>query len=95
MTILVDSQNEDVVLSTLYELKKLVHEKDKNWFDKNFSSKYNWKSFDYLCKDIADKYPLLVNINGQIYGWANLAEDDFGKNLLDYISMCDKLGEEA
>tara|TARA_A200000159_G_scaffold54006_1_gene49995 strand:- start:2772 stop:5054 length:2283 start_codon:yes stop_codon:yes gene_type:complete len=95
MTILFDSQNEDVVLSTLYELKKLVHEKDKNWFNKNFSSKYNWKSFDYLCKDIADKYPLLVNINSSVYGWANLAEDDFGKNLLDYISMCDKLGEEA
>tara|TARA_B100002019_G_scaffold293499_1_gene321553 strand:- start:3115 stop:5406 length:2292 start_codon:yes stop_codon:yes gene_type:complete len=95
MNILADSQLEDVVVSTLSQLKKLVHDNDKDWFDKNFSSTYKWKSFDYLCKDISDKYPLLVNINSQVYGWANLSESNFGKNIADYISMCDKLGEEA
>ena len=95
MIILQDSQREDVVMSTLSQLKKLVHDKDKDWFDKNFSSSYKWKSFDYLCKDISDKYPLLLNINQSVYGWQNLDEQNFGKNIADYISMCDKLGEEA
>lgn len=95
MNILADSQLEDVVVSTLSQLKKLVHDNDKDWFNQNFSSTYKWKSFDYLCKDISDKYPLLVNINSQVYGWANLSEANFGKNIADYISMCDKLGEEA
>lgn len=95
MKILSDSQLEDVVVSTLSQLKKLVHDNDKDWFKKNFSSTYNWKSFDYLCKEISDKYPLLMNINSSIYGWQNLEEQNFGKNLADYISMCDKLGGEA
>ena len=95
MTILSDSQNNDIVLTTLYQLKQLVQDQDKDWFDKNFTSQYKWKSFDYLCKDIGDNYPLLVNICSKVYGWINYNEDNFGKNIIDYISMCDKLGEEA
>ena len=95
MQILADSQNDDLVISTLFKLKKLVQEEDKEWFDKNFSSKYKWKSFDYLCKDIDDKYPLLANICSRVYGWINYNDDNFGKNVIDYISMCDKQGEEA
>ena len=95
MTILSDSQNDDIVLTTLYKLKQLVQDQDKDWFDKNFTSQYKWKSFDYLCKDIDDNYPLLANICSKVYGWINYNEDNFGKNMIDYISMCDKQGEEA
>ena len=95
MTILSDSQNDDIVLTTLYQLKKLVEDQDKDWFDKNFTAQYKWKSFDYLCKDIDDRYPLLANICSRVYGWVDYKEGNFGKNLIDYISMCDNRGEEA
>ena len=95
MAILSDSQNNDIVLTTLYQLKKLVEDQDKDWFNKNFTSQYKWKSFDYLCKDIDDNYPLLANICSKVYGWINYNEDNFGKNIIDYISMCDNQGEEA
>ena len=95
MAILSDSQNNDILLTTLYQLKKLVEDQDKDWFNKNFTSQYKWKSFDYLCKDIDDKYPLLANICSKVYGWINYNEDNFGKNTIDYISMCDNQGEEA
>ena len=93
--ILFDSQNDDIVLTTLYQLKKLVQGQDKDWFDQNFTSEYKWKTFDYLCKDIGDRYPLLVNICLKVYGWLDMKEGDFGKNIANYISMCDKLGEGA
>tara|TARA_B100000941_G_scaffold228975_1_gene171331 strand:- start:45 stop:2333 length:2289 start_codon:yes stop_codon:yes gene_type:complete len=95
MSILSDSQNDDILLTTLYKLKQLVQDQDKDWFDKNFTSQYKWKSFDYLCKDIDDNYPLLANICSKVYGWINYNEDNFGKNVIDYISMCDNQGEEA
>ena len=93
--ILRDSQNSNNLVETLYSLKKLVMAEDKDWYDANLSIKYNWKTFNYLCKDISEKYPLLVNISKEVYGWQSMTEHNLGKNITDYISMCDKLGDEA
>ena len=40
-------------------------------------------------KEIANKYPLLVNISSEVYGWQEMGKDNFGKNMTDYILMCD------
>ena len=93
--IIYDSQNSTDIVETLYSLKQVVKQNDKDWYEKNFSKSYDWRKFNYLCKDIADNYPLLVNISKEVYGWQNMDEKNFGKNMTDYISMCDKLGEEA
>ena len=90
-----DSQESSSLLDALYSLKELVKQDDKSWYEQKFSKVYNYKTFDYLCKDIADRYPLLVNISKEVYGWQNMTENNLGKNMTDYISMCDKLGEEA
>jgi hypothetical protein len=90
-----DSQESNSLLDALYSLKELVKQHDKSWYEQKFSKVYNYKTFDYLCKDIADRYPLLVNISKEVYGWQNMTENNLGKNMTDYISMCDKLGEEA
>jgi hypothetical protein len=94
-TILRDSQESNAKIETLYSLKKLVMAEDENWYKDNLSIKYNWKTFNYLCKEICEKYPLLMNISKEIYGWQSLSEMNLGKNIADYISMCDKLGDEA
>jgi hypothetical protein len=49
--------------------------------------------FDCSCKKIIEKYPLLVNISREVYSWRSMTEDNLGKNLIDYILMCDLVGE--
>ena len=80
----------DEVVTTLYNLLQFLREKSPEWVKKNFPDTYNWKEYDYLCKDIQDRYPLLVNISKEIYQWQNMQEGNFGKNIGEYISMCDE-----
>ena len=95
-SILIDSQESNDLVETLYSLKKLVLSEDKDWYETAFGNfGYNWKTFNYLCKDIAERYPLLVNISKEIYGWQSMTERNLGENITNYISMCDKLGDEA
>ena len=86
------SQKDDVVLNTLFRLKQLVEKEDKEWFDQNFPKSYDWRTFEALAKAVVNKYPLLHNISCEVYGWQNLRELDFDNNIIQYISMCDKVG---
>jgi hypothetical protein len=86
------SQKDDVVLNTLYRLKQLVEQEDKEWFKQNFPKSYDWKTFEALAKAVVNKYPLLHNISNEIYGWQAMNEDNFDQNIIEYISMCDKVG---
>jgi len=85
----------DADVNTLYKLLQELKNSDEDWIKTNFPNEYNWKEYDYLCKDIQDRYPLLVNISNEIYGWQDMDANNFGRNIIDYISMCDNRGDEA
>jgi hypothetical protein len=89
-----EGAKEDSDINILYKLLQELKQSDKDWIAKNFPNEYNWKEYDYLCKDIQDRYPLLVNISHEIYGWQSMDERNFGENIIDYISMCDNRGSE-
>jgi len=85
----------DADVNTLYKLLQELKNSDQDWIKTNFPNEYNWKEYDYLCKDIQDRYPLLVNISNEIFGWQDMDANNFGRNIIDYISMCDNRGDEA
>jgi hypothetical protein len=89
-----DGKEIDEDINTLYKLKQELKKSNKDWIRTNFPNEYNWKEYDYLCKDIQDRYPLLANISHEIYAWQDMTRENFGKNIIDYISMCDNLGSE-
>jgi len=83
------TKNQDDI-TTLYNLLQFLKTESKEWVKKNFPDSYNWKEYDYLCKDIQDRYPLLVNISNEVYAWQDMKQNNFGRNIAKYISMCDE-----
>jgi len=82
-------QDDGKELTTIYNLLKFMEEIDKDWVDQNYTSTYDPKEFDNKCKEIRTKYPLLVNINNEIYGWQDMRENNFGKNIVQYVQLVD------
>jgi len=83
------TKNQDDI-TTLYNLLQFLKTESQEWVKKNFPDSYNWKEYDYLCKDIQDRYPLLVNISNEVYAWQDMKQNNFGRNIAKYISMCDE-----
>lgn len=52
--------------------------------------KYTWQMLEADCKEICDKYPLLVNISNQVSYYTRMQEDNFGKNISDFINLVDE-----
>jgi len=52
--------------------------------------KYTWQMLEADCKEICDKYPLLVNISNQVSYYTRMNEDNFGKNISDFIKLVDE-----
>lgn len=52
--------------------------------------KYTWEMLEADCKEICDKYPLLVNISNQVSYYTKMNEDNFGKNISDFIKLVDE-----
>ena len=50
--------------------------------------------FKDLIFGVEVKYPLLKNIGENIGTWTDLSEDNFNENINQYISMCDRVGDE-
>lgn len=95
ITAMKSCMNSDDLVENLYLLMNLVKSFDPNWVKKNLKVDVSWKQIDFLFKEVIDSYPLLVNISKDIYSWRNLEEENYAKNIIDYISMCDKQGGEA
>ena len=74
---------------TISHLVNFMRREDEEWTEKNIPSTFEADEFDNNCKEICDKYPLLVNIASEVYGWQEMEKDNFGKNMTDYILMCD------
>ena len=79
-------------LETIFRLVNFLKKEDKEWVKENIPSTYDVNEFNTKCKEVSMKYPLLVNINKEIYSWQDMENngaDNFGKNICDYILMCD------
>ena len=79
-----------ITLSFYHEIKK----DDPKWLEENLDEVMSEDEFKDLIYGIDAKYPLLSNIGDNIGTWTDLSEDSFGQNILDYISMCDRVGDE-
>ncbi len=71
----------------LLSVAELHHAKE---VEKLAPVEYTSEMLDADCKEICVKYPLLVNISNQISYYTNMNDNDFGKNISDYIKLVDK-----
>ena len=79
-------------LETIFRLVNFLKSNDEVWVKENILSTYDHQEFNNKCKEICAKYPLLVNINKETYSWQDMDAtngNNFGKNMTDYILMCD------
>ena len=88
-----DEQDDTSELQTIYRLVNFLKKVDEEWVKENIPSTYDPQDFDNKCKEFLMKYPLIENLAKQVYSWQNLDEDNFGKNIVDYIFLCDLVGE--
>jgi len=73
---------------TLGRVMQYINKHDEEWVEKNVNL-FDFKLFDEKCHKVITKYPLLVNIANQTYHYVDMKKDNYGKNLVDYICMCD------
>ena len=76
-------------IQTLGRIMAFLRKTDKEWTEKNIKSKYDINEFNNNCDKVVTKYPLLPNISSATYSYRNYKEDNFGKNIMDYVFMCD------
>jgi len=88
-----DEEDDTSELQTIYRLVNFLKKVDEEWVKENIPSNYDPQDFDNKCKEFLMKYPLIENLAKQVYSWQNLDEDNFGKNIVDYIFLCDLVGE--
>ena len=81
--------SDDKQLQTISSLVNFMTNVDSEWVEQNIPSTYDVNDFDNKCKELSDKYPLLVNLSAELYRWKDLDEHNLGKNMIDYILMCD------
>ena len=87
------SDYDNTELQTISRMISFLKKVDQDWVDKNIPSTYDMDQFNNNCKQIIDKYPLLINISREVYAWRCMEQDNLGKNLMDYVLMCDLVGE--
>ena len=83
------AESDDSEFTTISRLVNFMRKEDEEWVTKNIPSNYDVNDFDNKCKEVCVKYPLLTNISKEIYGWQDMEADNFGKNMTDYILLCD------
>ena len=86
-------RNDDSQLDTIFNLVNFLKKEDEEWVKENIPCTYDPNEFEAKCKELCEKYPLLTNINNEVYSWQNMKENNFGKNMTDYILMCDLVCE--
>jgi len=78
-------------LTPLYRL--LNRKGHKDWIESEFNTLVSFDRFKEDIQNVMSKYPLLLNIGEATQRWKNLNEDDYLKNIQQYISLCDGSGE--
>lgn len=82
-------KHSDNDVQTLGRIVAFLRNHEKEWAEKNIKSKYDINEFNNNCDKIVAKYPLLQGISSSTYSYRNYEEDNFGKNIVDYVLMCD------
>ena len=82
-------KHSDNDIQTLGRIVAFLRKHEKEWTEKNIKSKYDINEFNNNCDKVVTKYPLLHNISSSTYSYRNYEEDNFGKNIVDYVLMCD------
>ena len=88
-------RSEDADLCTIFRLVNFLKREEKEWIEENVPSTYNPNDFNNKCKEICKKYPLLVNINNEVYNWQEMGKtngNNFGANIMHYVTLCDSMG---
>ena len=91
LALMCDSDNAE--LQTISRMISFLTKIDEEWIKQNIPSTYDVNEFNNNCKEISIKYPLLKNISNEVYSWQEMEQDNFGKNMMDYVLMCDLVGE--
>ena len=91
LTLMSDSDNAE--LQTISRMISFLTNIDEEWIKQNVPSTYDVNEFNDNCKKVSVKYPLLKNISNEVYNWQDMKQDNFGKNMCDYVLMCDLVGE--
>ena len=91
LALMCDSDNAE--LQTISRMISFLTNIDEEWIKQNIPSTYDVNEFNNNCKEISIKYPLLKNISNEVYSWQEMEQDNFGKNMMDYVLMCDLVGE--
>ena len=81
-------------LTTIHRMVTYLKKNEPDWIESNIPSTFDIDEFDNKCKQVVTKYPLLRNISDEIYTWKNLHENDFGKNVMQYIELIDNCNEK-
>tara|TARA_R100000808_G_scaffold2055_1_gene8719 strand:+ start:3999 stop:6233 length:2235 start_codon:yes stop_codon:yes gene_type:complete len=79
-------------LVPLQRLLKYMESADSEWVQKHCPFNSTTEDFNQKCNAVADSYPLLTNLSKNIYSWQSLRDDNLGKNILNYIFLCDMVG---
>jgi len=80
-------------LETITRMVSYMKEHESAWVEENIPSTYNVNEFNDNCKEVINNYPLLINLGIGLYSWASMTENNLGKNMVDYILMCDLVRE--
>lgn len=80
-------------LDSVYRMITFMKENESDWVEQNIQSTYDPNQFNEKCKEIAKNYPLLENLSDSLYNWCSMTERNLGKNIVDYVLMCDLVGE--
>ena len=81
--------NQTSEITTLGRMITFLRNHAEEWAKKNIPSNYDINEFNDNCKKVCKQYPLLVNIASCGYSYRNYGMDNFGKNIVDYVLMCD------
>lgn len=82
-------KHSDNDIQTLGRIIAFLRKHEEKWTKKNIKSKYDINEFNSNCDKVVEKYPLLHNISSATYSYRNYEEENFGKNIVDYVLMCD------
>ena len=60
-----------------------------DWIKENLNVSISWEDFSEKVDILMTKYPLLINIGSHASTWLEFEEENYMKNINEYISLCD------
>jgi hypothetical protein len=77
------------------ELVTFLRMKDADWIEENLEEVISAKDFIKLLDSIKEKYEMLFFYGSEVGSWTSIGENGGMKAISEYISLCDKCGDEG